>query len=89
MVNGTLNGIRLPEICALKTYTVGGFLHTAFRVLESRVRGLDGDFTSGRAGTVHSELVSHRRPNRALHRGAPPCFPSSSLFVSCPTWSNL
>ena len=41
MLNGTLNGIRLPEVCALRTYKVGGFMHTTFRVLESHVRGLE------------------------------------------------
>jgi len=35
-VNGTLNGIRLRTICALRTNKVGDFMHTTFRVLDTR-----------------------------------------------------
>src|SRR4249920_3557218 len=40
-VNGTLNGIPLRNISALRTNHVGGFRHTTFRVLECRVVELE------------------------------------------------
>ena len=40
-VNGTLNGIRLRTISALRTNKVGDFMHTTFRVLDSRVIELE------------------------------------------------
>jgi hypothetical protein len=40
-VNGTLNGLQLRKISALRTNHVDGFTHTSFRVLESRVIELE------------------------------------------------
>jgi hypothetical protein len=40
-VNGTLNGLRLRKISALRTNHIDGFTHTTFRVLESRVIELE------------------------------------------------
>ena len=41
LVNGTLNGIPLRKVSALRTNYVGGFRHTTFRVLECRVIELE------------------------------------------------
>ena len=40
-MNGTLNGIPLRNISALRTNHVGGFRHTTFRVLACRVIELE------------------------------------------------
>jgi hypothetical protein len=41
LVNGTLNGIPLRKVSALRTNYVGGFRHTTFRVLDCRVIELE------------------------------------------------
>ncbi len=40
-VNGTLNGIRLEGITALRTNRVGDVMHTTFRVLQTRLTELE------------------------------------------------
>src|SRR4026207_1910895 len=41
VLNGTLNGVPLRKVSALRTNYVGGFKHTTFRVLDCRVIELE------------------------------------------------